>query len=540
MTDDEPGPSCRREKSQSKSKRGKSKKGKMKKTKTSVPKKKKSDELPWKKFNGIEGNTGSSIPFLEVPGPSRQALQATTIMDILNLFIPLALVQSWVDETNRHATEMRNRKPSSMKWVNVSVEELLAYIGMVIAMGLVNLPSALDYFSTEPILSHPWFPSILSRDRFLLISRYFHISNDAQFPGDKLGKLRPFIDHLIRSFQKHWTPHREISIDEQMIGTRCRVSFMQYMPKKPVKFGVKNWVLADSVMPYVCNFQIYTGRNERTPEVGLPHRVVMDLAEPYLNKGHRLFMDNFYSSLALFEQLYENKTLACGTVRQDSKGMPPALMTKNTPTYTRGQSTFRKHKNVTVVRWKDKRDVFALSTFHGNACNNELPHKPEMIETYNKFMNGVDRADQLLSYYSLNKKSRKWWKKVFWRLLELCITNVHQIRKFKDIKAVHKELRINMAYGLCQPLLDLRVGGNPRSSLPGPGRPSADLPRLKGKHFATGARKGGKRGRCKVCGSKKTNAGKRKDTKTANKCVQCDVFLCEGVCFTDYHTKARV
>jgi hypothetical protein len=515
------------------------KKGKAKKVKT-VPKKGKKDQLPWKQFTGIEDNTGSSIPFVEVPGPSRRAHQATTILDIFKLFIPITLVQSWVDETNRYAAVLRTRKPSSMKWVDVSLEELFAYIGMVIAMGLVNLPSVLDYFATEPILSHPWFPSILSRDRFVLISRYFHVSDDTQFPGDKLGKLRTFIDHLVQSFQNHWTPHREISIDEQMIGTRCRVSFIQYMPKKPARFGVKNWVLADSIFPYVCNFQIYTGKNEKTPEHGLAHRVIMDLMEPYLNKGHRLFTDNFYSSPTLYEQLYEKKTLACGTVRQDRKGMPAELLKNRTPAYTRGQSTFLKHNNLTVVRWKDKRDVFALSTFHGNACNDELPHKPAMIASYNKFMNGVDRADQLLSYYCLNKKSRKWWKKVFWRLLEMCITNVYQIRKFKDSKVVHKQLRLSLAYSLCQPLLDLRVGGGPRSSLPGPGRPPADLSRLKGKHFATGAKKGGKRGRCKVCGSKKTNEGKRRDTKTANKCVQCNIFLCEGVCFTHYHTKAQL
>lgn len=427
-----------------------------------------------------------------------------------------------------------------MKWVQVTVEELLAYIGMVIAMGLVNLPSVLDYFATEPILSHPWFPSILSRDRFLLISRYFHISDDINFPGDKLAKVRPFIDHLLKSFQKHWTPHREISVDEQMIGTRCRVSFIQYMPKKPVRFGLKNWVLADSVFPYVCNFQIYTGKDERTPEVGLAHRVIMDLAEPYLNKGHRLFMDNFYSSPALYEELFEKKTLACGTVRQDRKGMPAGLVKKATQAYTRGQSTFLKCKNLTVVRWKDKRDVFALSTFHGNTCDAESPHKPELTATYNKFINGVDRADQLLSYYSMNKKTRKWWKKVFWRLIELCITNMHQIRKFKNGKVAHKELRLNLAYSLCQPLLDMRIGGNHRVSLPGPGRPPADLSRLKGKHFSTGAKKGGKRGRCKVCGSKRTENGKRKDTKTGDKCLQCDVYLCEGLCFTKYHTKGQL
>ena len=77
------------------------------------------------------------------------------------------------------------------------------------------------------------------------------------------------IDHMISKFRNLWTPHREISINEQMIGTRCRIGFIQYMPAKPVKFAVKNWVLADSVYPYVCNFQIYTGRDGWTPEHGL-------------------------------------------------------------------------------------------------------------------------------------------------------------------------------------------------------------------------------------------------------------------------------
>ena len=122
----------------------------------------------------------------------------------------------------------------------------------------------------------------------------------------------------------------------------------------------------------------------------------------------------------------------------------------------------------------------------------------------------------------------------------MCITNVHQIRKFRDNSAAHKDLRISLAYSLCQPLLDMRAGGNRRCSCPGPGRPPADLSLLKGKHFASGAKKGGKRGRCKVCGGKRTNEGKRKDTKTANKCLQCDVFLCEGACFADYHTKAKL
>ena len=61
---------------------------------------------------------------------------------------------------------------------------------------------------------------------------------------------------------------------------------------------------------------------------------------------------------------------------------------------------------------------------------------------------------------------------------------MHQIRKFKDGKVTHKEQRLNLAYSLCQPLLDMRIGGNHRVSLPGPGQLPADLSRPKGKHFS--------------------------------------------------------
>ena len=70
----------------------------------------------------------------------------------------------------------------------MTFEEILAYLGIVIALGLVNLPSVADFFSTEQILLHPWFPSVISRDRFQQISRYFTVANETLYPNDKLAK----------------------------------------------------------------------------------------------------------------------------------------------------------------------------------------------------------------------------------------------------------------------------------------------------------------------------------------------------------------
>ena len=52
-------------------------------------------------------------------------------------------------------------------------------------------------------------------------------------PGhDALFKIRPFFEPLIANFQAAYTPNREMSVDEAMIGFKGRLSFIQYLPNK--------------------------------------------------------------------------------------------------------------------------------------------------------------------------------------------------------------------------------------------------------------------------------------------------------------------
>ena len=59
---------------------------------------------------------------------------------------------------------------------------------------------------------------------------------------------------------------------------------------------------------YDLNTKIYTGRenNEVQRDLG---RKVLSLFQPYLDKGFYAFMDNYYTSVALFEELEDRKTL---------------------------------------------------------------------------------------------------------------------------------------------------------------------------------------------------------------------------------------
>ena len=113
------------------------------------------------------------------------------------------------------------------------------------------------------------FPlQIMKRDRFTLVLCLLHLNDSTQYkrkgePGhDPLFKLRPILDPLICHFQMSCILSKEVSIDESMIGFKGRLGFIQYMPKKPTKWGLKAFVLVDAHTGYMYNWHLYTGKHQ--------------------------------------------------------------------------------------------------------------------------------------------------------------------------------------------------------------------------------------------------------------------------------------
>ena len=115
---------------------------------------------------------------------------------------------------------------------------------------------------------------------------------------------------LSESFNQMYALKRELYIDEQMTGTKFRISFIQYMPKKPKKFGLKIQALCELVSGYCLSFQIYTGKNEKAVEHRFSHRVVFDLLQRFLGKGHQFYFHNFSTIYQLVDDLQQQSTLA--------------------------------------------------------------------------------------------------------------------------------------------------------------------------------------------------------------------------------------
>jgi len=444
------------------------------------------------------------------------------------------------EETNRYA--------QSKGAINFAVTpaEIAAFIGISIAMGIVNMLRAHYYWSTNPVLNHPWFRTVMPRDRFYLIQKYLHFNDNSLAVNkdhphhDKLFKIRPVLDIVNETFRLHYSPGMNVSVDEQMIGTKAKLSFIQYLPKKPKKWEVKVWVLADSANGYVPAFEIYTGAADGV-EHGLAYGVVMRLMEDYLDCGCCLYVDNFYSSPQLFEDLLSRETMACGTVRQNRRGLP-----QQKSSLKRGETVFMKKGDLTFVHWMDKRDVWCLSTFHANQMvpfttrrqGVEAITRPKMITDYNKYMGGVDRMDQMLVYYSIGRKTIKWYKRIFWRIIDLTLVNAYVLYSIchPDRMMKHKAFRLQLADKLVEEYIDANAHPDRDVVISGH-RVSLGQSRLKGKHFATSS---SVRGRCAVCGNKKNPDGTRRDRKTCNYCPKCKKHLCRKDCFEKYHTRYRL
>ena len=60
----------------------------------------------------------------------------------------------------------------------------------------------------------------------------------------RLDKVRTLLDGLISNFKANMKPSSNLSVDETMIGFRCRFGAKEYIPNKPTKYGVKAFTLA--------------------------------------------------------------------------------------------------------------------------------------------------------------------------------------------------------------------------------------------------------------------------------------------------------
>lgn len=257
-------------------------------------------------------------------GATKDLGDRATSKDFLNLFID----DDYLDEIVRCTIAYARSKGDET--FATTRAEISAYLGLNIYMGIHSLPQIDMFWDSDIFIGVEGFKKTIPKQRFKTLGRYLHLvdPNDED-PADLLCKVRSLVTLLEQRFADAYIPGKKVSVDEGLVKFNGRLSFKQYMPMKPDKFGIKVWMLADADNYYVPRFQVYLGKNRTNSELfqckGLGYYVVWTLGEPYLDNHRHFFFDNFFTSAELMRDLESRDTYACGTERTNRRDFPADL-----------------------------------------------------------------------------------------------------------------------------------------------------------------------------------------------------------------------
>jgi len=513
----------------------------------------------------------------DIPFQGQEAINAAlpptaNALDFFRLYFTDEMVDLMVLETNRYADQYIQGnvlKPHSaaQNWVQTNREEMFAFIGLSVLMGVVYKPRIHMYWSTDEIFHTDIFPNVMSRDRYLLLLRFWHFAdntaNDVTDPDrDRLFKVRQLTEMVRQQCRGVYSPARDLCVDESLLLFKGRLGFKQFIKTKRARFGIKLFELC-SKSGILLDLMVYTGGHMSKelipdPELLTSEKIPLTLMQPYLNKGHRLFLDNFYTSPRLALHLLDKQTTLVGTVRPNRRDFPVDLARAD---IERGQTKFSlSDAGVLAVKYRAPQDkankkpkvVHVLSTAHGNNVaasakkdkDGNAVMKPTCILDYNKSMGGVDLMDQQLDSLLVIRKSYKWYKKIVFRLLMQIMLSSHKLMQLKGdghdfLKFVHDVVTQLLTFA---PRLN-------RSSSAGLASAGLDsVARLTGRnHFPSkrvyqgrGADRSSKTKKCRVCAARGRRTPKGAAIETTWVCEACPSVpgLCvEAGCFKEYHTK---
>ena len=142
-----------------------------------------------------------------------------------------------VTEINLYAPQ--NPPGDRYKWYDTNANEMKLFAGMIIAMGLHQVPQLEEqlevYWTSDSLLAVPGIVKGMPIDRFTFLLQCLHVNdyttaksrNDPNY--DRLHKICPLLNMLRDNFMHEYNIHREVNVDEAKVGFKGRSSLKQYM-----------------------------------------------------------------------------------------------------------------------------------------------------------------------------------------------------------------------------------------------------------------------------------------------------------------------
>lgn len=421
---------------------------------------------------------------------------------------------------------------------------MYTFIAVALLMARNGRPRIAENWSSDPLLSCPVYSAIMSKDRYVQILNTMHFcDNGIRTRGDRLSKIKMVLKEIRKNFRDAMRPFENIVVDETLCLCKGPLNFRQYLESKRHRFGMKLFVICDVKTGYILDFVVYVGTGTKlnlySPNIGICGGVVKTLMKPYLNKGHTLFTEHKFTSPILAKYLLRHKTNTIGTVRKNRRGMPNLKRKLKS-----GEFESSHAKQILALKWMDRSDeVYVLSTcaearlIDVEQCDrnvSEPVQKPECIVRFNNCMYSADKSEVLIRSFDTLNSTLKWYKKLFFHLIDLSVLNAHSL--YKTTTGKHTIPLADFQLELVREILQ-KYSKIQTLMLLNQVKQTMELPsRIKAPHYPSECppTPSGIRGRkrCVVC------TAKSKNQTSYYQCKECDnIGLCVVPCFGIYHTK---
>lgn len=478
----------------------------------------------------------------------------------VHLFIKI--IDYTVQCTNRQIPE--NISP-------ISTSEIMVFIAVYLFMGIVHLPSVKYYWYPEELsewIVIPNFRDKMTYSRFkeikqILRFEQYDLIDEEVKDNDKAWKIRKVFTYLQKAFQGIMSVAGEfLSVDEAMVRCCGRFVLRRLCPKKPIKVGAKFYALVDHRTKICMNISlcdgIITSENSQGYAWGAAGRRVIDLLQFVTTRWHRVYTDNYYTSIALANELLRMGIYLVGTIRANmipSKALKQEFGTAKHPKPSRhnpkGKWRSVSTSTLTIHALMDSSVVYVLDTTSSSDSSAEIERReganeinfdgPSAINDYNAHMGGVDQWDQMRTSraFSVEQvgKSTKWTITLFLSFISMAASNAFCIYRFNnppgsDKHLDHTQFQVQLMKGLYNNTYEARDS----RSTPGSTNETAPVTNLhklmqcpKGSHPTEPNRR--LRGRCRAKGCLKT---------TTFGCKKCCIAVCATPCFEKFHASNRV
>ena len=335
------------------------------------------------------------------------------------------------------------------------------------------------------------------------------------------------------------------------------------------------WALADT-HGIIYNIDICQGATQKQddhPDIGSTGNLVLKLSKLIPdNINSILVMDSYFSGIPLYLELLKRGIFCMGTVKLNRVPAIDTVIISDKDLKAKGKSSYIEYEGkladdkgnvpenaagIRLMRWNDNKIFTIMSTF-GSAQpsgtvqrwdrskmkqTKETVPCPGLVQFYNTNMGGVDKMDSLMGFYRLFLRSKKWYHRIFFHIIDLSVNNAWLLyrRDFEQDHVNEKplslyEFKLAVSYTLRNQHRPLKRVGRPstntevqRPNIRGTKRSFLPQPVIDDQvgHFPISVQKRG------VC----QNPLCKSVVKTC--CMKCKMFLCifgsGKQCFLDFH-----